>query len=195
MKKIFKKFAKQLGSREAPFTPGSFQEALDKHEKQLKIATKAGDRAGVGRNRGIAYYFHSDFPKAIKCYQMSLSIAREAGDWSTEEDVYFNLGIAYHSHSDFPNAIECYGKSLNIAREAGDRFGVSRAIHYLVICYSALGEFSQAAEYREEYLKIVNGVGGHTEEAEEERTCKIHGNFYRHFCEFRKQLAYLLVHH
>ena len=82
---------------------------------------------------------------------------------------------------------------MNIAREAGDRFGVSRAIHYLVICSSALGEFSQAAEYREEYLKIVNGVGGHTEGAEEGRSCIIHGNSYQHFCEFRKQLAYLLV--
>ncbi|XP_044173306.1 uncharacterized protein LOC114955872 [Acropora millepora] len=154
-----------------------FPKAIECYKKSLNIAREAGNRVREGKayfNLWIAYHSHSDFPKAIKCYQMSLSIAREAGDWSTEEDVYFNLGIAYHSHSDFPNAIECYGKSLNIAREAGDRFGVSRAIHYLVICYSALGEFSQAAEYREEYLKIVNGVGGHTEEAEEGRTCIIH---------------------
>ena len=52
MKKIVKNIAKKLGNREAPFTPGSFQEALDKHEKQLNIARETGDRAGEGK----AYY-------------------------------------------------------------------------------------------------------------------------------------------
>lgn len=38
MKKIVKNITKKLGHREAPFTPRSLQEGLDKHDKQLNIA-------------------------------------------------------------------------------------------------------------------------------------------------------------
>ena len=75
MKKIFKKIAKLpsgLGYREAPFTPDSFREVLDKHEKQLNIAKKAGDAAEEGKtyfHLGNTYKSHSNFPKAIECYK------------------------------------------------------------------------------------------------------------------------------
>ena len=38
-------------------------------------------------------------------------------------------------------------------------------------------------------------VGAYTEEATEGQACKIQGNFYRHFPEFRKQLIHLLLHY
>ncbi|XP_067037362.1 uncharacterized protein [Acropora muricata] len=162
MKKIFKKFTKQLGSREAPFTSGSFQEALDKHEKQLKIATKAGDRAGVGwayLNLGIAYYFHSDFPKAIECYEKSLNIAREAGDRDREKKVYFCLGNAYNSQSDFSKAIECFERSLNIAREEGDRDREKKVYFNIGSAYKSRSDFSKAIECFEKSLNIAREAG------------------------------------
>ena len=69
MKKIFKKITKlpsALGYREAPFTPGSFPEVLDKHENQLNIAEKAGDAAEEGKayfHLGNTYKSHSNLRK------------------------------------------------------------------------------------------------------------------------------------
>ena len=83
-------------------TVALLDKALDKHEKELNIAGKAGDRAAEGDaylNLGIAYNSHSDFPKAIECYERSLNLAREAGDGHRVADAYLTLGIAYDSHS------------------------------------------------------------------------------------------------
>ena len=73
-------------------------------------------------NLGIAYYFQSDFPKAVECYKKSLKIAREAGDQATVGKAYFSLGTVYQSQSNHLKAAEYYEKSLHIARESGDQY-------------------------------------------------------------------------
>ncbi|XP_015775516.1 PREDICTED: uncharacterized protein LOC107353686 isoform X3 [Acropora digitifera] len=169
MKKILNNISKKLGYREAQFTPGSFQEALDKHEKHLNIASEAGDRAGEGKayyNLGIAYKSHGDFAKAIECYEKSLNIYRQAGDWAREGDVYFNLGDAYDSHGDFPKAIECYEKSLNIYRQAEDRDGEGKAYLNLGNAYESHGDFPKAIECYEKSLNIAVEAGDRTKEGD-----------------------------
>ena len=154
----------------------------------MNISRHAGDRAkegGVYFSLGYAYESYGDFPKAIECYEKSLNIYRQAGNRAREEMAYLILEDAYTSRRDFPKAMECYRETLNITREAGSRSGVSWPL--------TLGDVSKTGEYREGHLKIVKEVGGPTEEAAEAGPYNIHGNFYRRFCEFRKQLAHLLL--
>ena len=159
-------------------TYGFFPNAIEYYKHSLNNAREAGDRTAEGDaylNLGGAYGSYTDFPKAIDCY------TNEVGNRSTEEKAHFNLGNAYKTHGDFPNAILCSQNSLHMSREEGDRFVERRAICYLTICYFLLREYSKACQYLEEHFKIVNGVGGNTEEAAEGRTYNIHGNFYRPF--------------
>ena len=162
MKKIVKNISKKLGYREAPFTPGSFQEPLDKHEKHFNNAREAGDRAGEGNTYyrlGIGYNSLGNFPKAIECYEKSLNIYRQRGDLTREGDVCFMLGDAYHSHGDFPKAIECYEKSLNIVRQAGDRDGERDVYINIGIAYNSNGDFPKAIECYEKSLNFSNQAG------------------------------------
>ncbi|XP_015775981.1 PREDICTED: uncharacterized protein LOC107354086 [Acropora digitifera] len=183
MKKIVRNISKKLGYREAPFTPGSFQEALDKHEKQLNIARQAGNRASEGEayfnlgqagdrsregkayfNLGITYKYHGDLPKAIECYEKSLNIYRQTGDRGGEGKAYCNLGITYESHGDFPKAIECYEKSLKIYRQAGDRGGEGDVYFNLGNAYDSQGDFPKAIECFEKSLIISREAGNRATE-------------------------------
>ena len=162
MKKIVKNISKNLGYQENPFTPGSFQEALDKHEKHFNNNREAGDRAGEGNayyKLGIDYNSHGDFLKAIECYENSLNIYRQRGDRAREGGVCFMLGNAYHAHGDFPKAIECYEKSFNIARQAGDRDGERDVYINIGIAYNSNGDFPKAIECYEKSLNFSNQAG------------------------------------
>ena len=87
----------------------TYQKAIEYHEKDLKIATERGDRAGEGRankNLGNAYLSLGDYAEAIKYHEKHLKIAKEIGDRDGEERAYENLGNAYHSLGDYKKAIE-----------------------------------------------------------------------------------------
>ncbi|XP_067027267.1 uncharacterized protein [Acropora muricata] len=162
MKKIVRNISKKLGCREAPFTPGSFQEALDKHEKQLNIARQAGNRASEGEayfNLGFAYKSNGDFPKAIECYEESLNFSGQAGDQDRDRSIYINLGAAYGSHGDFPKAIECFEKSLNLSRQAGDRGIEGKAYFNLALAYNSHGDFPKAIVCFEKSLNLSRQAG------------------------------------
>ena len=77
-----------------------YQNAIDYHEKRLKIAQEIGDRPGERTaygNLGIAYHSLSEYRIAIECHKRRLKIAQEIGDRSGEKAAYQILGSTYHS--------------------------------------------------------------------------------------------------
>ena len=72
------------------FSPGDFPEAVEYHEKHLKISIEIGDRAGEGKaygNLGNAYWSLRDFEKAIEYHEKHLKIAKEIGDRAGEGQI------------------------------------------------------------------------------------------------------------
>ena len=77
-----------------------YQNAIDYHEKRLKIAQEIGDQPGEGTAYGylgIAYHSLSEYRISIKCHKRRLKIAQEIGDRSGEKAAYKILGSTYHS--------------------------------------------------------------------------------------------------
>ena len=66
---------------------GNYEQALEYHEKNLKIVEELEDRKGVEvayGNLGICYHSLGNYQKAIDDYNRSLSIAIEVKDKKSE---------------------------------------------------------------------------------------------------------------
>ena len=65
----------------------NFKNAIDRHERDLKISRDVGDRAREGRayfTLGNAYHSLRDFPEAVECHKQDLKISKEVGDRAGE---------------------------------------------------------------------------------------------------------------
>ena len=78
--------------------------AIQYHEKHLKIAKEIGDRVGKGRaygNLGNTCQSLGDYQKAIEYHEKRLKIAKEIGDRAGEGRAYGSLGNAYQLLGDY----------------------------------------------------------------------------------------------
>ncbi|XP_015757141.1 PREDICTED: G-protein-signaling modulator 2-like [Acropora digitifera] len=136
-----------------------YQNAIDNHEKRLKIAQENGDRSGEGTaygNLGSAYQSLRDYQKAIEYHEKRLKIAQEIGDRSGEGAAYGNLGSTYHSLSEYRKAIEYHKRQLKIAQEIGDPSGEGAAYGNLGSAFLSLSEHRRAIEYLEKHITMAN---------------------------------------
>ena len=164
--------------------------AIDNHERDLKIAKEVEDRAGEGRayaNLGNALRSLGDFKKAIEYHERHLKIAKEVKDRAGEGRAYANLGNAYYGLGDFKNAIEYHERHLKIAKEVENRAGEKRAYANLGNAYYGLGDFKKAIEYHERHLKIAKEV---QDRAGEGRAYANLGIAYRNLGDFKKAIEY-----
>ena len=167
-----------------------YQNAIDYHEKRLKIAQAIDDRSGEGTaygNLGIAYHLLSEYRIAIEYHKRRLKIAQEIGDPSGEGAAYGNLGIAYHSLSEYRKAIEYHKKLLKIAQEIGDRSGEGAAYGNLGGAYQSLGDYRKAIEYVEKLLKIAPEIGDRSGEGAAYGNL---GSAYQSLSDYRKAIKY-----
>ncbi|XP_067046335.1 tetratricopeptide repeat protein 28-like [Acropora muricata] len=141
---------------------GTYQQAIEYHEKLSKLAKEIGDRPGEGRaygSLGIAHSSFCDYQKATEFLEKQLNIAKEIGDRTGEGVAHGNLGNAYQSLGDYQKAIEYHEKCLKIAKELGDRTGEGVAHGNLGNAYQSLGDYQKAIEYHEKCLKIAKELG------------------------------------
>ena len=78
--------------------------AIEYHERYLKIAKEISDRAGEGRaygDLGNAYWSLGKYQKALEYHQKDLKIAKEISDRAREGRAYGNLGNACQSVDDY----------------------------------------------------------------------------------------------
>ena len=163
-----------------------FQNAMECHERDLKISREVGDRAGEGTAYGyIGNVCESlgGFQKVMEYYERDLKISKQLGDRAGEGRAYCNLGIAYDFLGDFKKAIEYHERHLKISKQLGDRAEETRAYGNLGIAYHSLGDFQKAIEYHECHLKISKEVG---DRAREGKAYGNLGNAFRNVGDFEK---------
>lgn len=145
-----------LGLRQRP------REQIRWREAALAAARKVKDRAVEARHLGSlgsAYSSLSDYPRAIKYYELDRIISREIGDRRGEGQTLGNLGIAYSMLGDYHRAIEYHGQALAIAREFSDRRVESNQLNSLANAYAALGDYHRAIEHLDQALAIAREIG------------------------------------
>ena len=173
---------------------GDFKTAIDYHERQLKIATELGDKAGEGNaygNLGNAHDSLGDFKTAINYHERYLKIARELGDKSEEGKAYGSLGNAHHSLGDFKTAIDYHEHHLKITKELGDKSLEGKAYDNLGNAHHSLGNFKSAIDCHERQLKITKELGDKSEEGKAYNNL---GKDHHSLRDFKKAIDYHELH-
>ena len=90
----------------------------------IEIAKEEGDRAEEGwayGNLGDVYELLKNFPHAIECYKLQLSIAEEMKNLVQEIVACTNLGYVYFTSGDPKTAIYYFERLLKIAETLEER--------------------------------------------------------------------------
>lgn len=143
---------------------------LQQHPRErirwLEIALRAAqvleDQPAVGRHLnclGLAYSHLGEAIRAIKLFQSSLEILRQANDRRAEGEVLSNIGHAYANLGEPSLAVEFCEQALTIAREQGDSRNEGIALCNMGQSYYQRREFHRALEFYEESLKITSRIG------------------------------------
>ena len=114
--------------------------------------------------RGILFYEHGEYDKAIEAYQQALAICRKVlGEEHPETATsYNNLGLVYYSKGEYDLALEYCQKALAICRKALGEEHPSTATSYnnLGAVYYSKSKYPKAIEYYEKALAIYRKVLG-----------------------------------
>ena len=114
--------------------------------------------------KGEALALSKSFREAAKCYEQSLSIAKELGDRAFQAEKLKSAAANYSDMGQQEKAEECYQKALQVYRELGDSMGQGK-------CLISLGNqrfFRGEVEGKETYkqaLPLLEAAKSHDWEA------------------------------
>ena len=177
-------------NRRSFLSMGAYRKAIEKHEKDLKIAIEKSDRGGEGGaygNLGNAHQSLGDYRKAIEYHEKHLKIAMEMAQRGGEGRAYGNLGNTYLLMGYYRKAIKYHKEVLKITIEIGDRGGEGAAYGGLGSAYRSLGNNQKSIEYHEKHLKIAMEIGNRDGEGAAYGNL---GNAYHSLGDYRKAIEY-----
>ena len=167
-----------------------FHEALNYHEKHLRICRETGNLAEEGRaycSIGCVYHSLGQYQKAMEYHEKYLRICKQTGDLSGEGTSYGNIGVVCRSLGQYQKAMEYHKKHLCINRETGNLAGEGRAYGNIGGVYRCLGQYQKTMEYCEKYLLTCQETGDLAEEGR--AYCSI-GCVYHSLGQYQKAMEY-----
>lgn len=135
----------------------------------IEIAKEEGDRAEEGSaygNLGLVYDLSKNFPHAIECCKLQLSIAGEMKNLAQEIAACTNLGRVYFSSGDPKTAMYYYERLLKIAETLEERNLKRVAYKGLGKGYYKNKDFKKSLDCYRLYLQISIDVGDRENEKE-----------------------------
>ncbi|XP_072762885.1 uncharacterized protein Pins [Anoplolepis gracilipes] len=178
-----------------------FQAAIQAGTDDLRILS------AIYSQLGNAYFYLSDYVKAMQYHKLDLTLARNMGDKLGEAKSSGNLGNTLKVMGKFDEAMICCKRHLEISREIGDKLSEGRALYNLGNVYHAKGkqagrignqdpgDFSeevreclqQAVRYYEENLELVREL---EDSAAQGRACGNLGNTFYLLGDFQQAIYY-----
>jgi len=166
-------------------------ELLQKEE----IQQNAESLANVNNILGNVYWNLSEYPKALKYYEIALQINEEISDNEGIGRQYGNIGSVYNSLSNYPKALEYYEKALQISEEIGNKDGIAVNVGNIGNVYNKLSDYVKSLEYLSKALIINEEIGDKNRIA---ITLGNIGNVYKSLSNYPLALEYFqksLYHH
>lgn len=110
-------------------------------------------------NLGNVYYSTTDYARALRCYQESLSLYLSLGDDSGIASTFSNLALIYERLGDYVNALQLNQESLTLRESAQDKKGMSVSLNNIGMVYEKLSDFPNAISAHAQSLKLRREIG------------------------------------
>lgn len=110
----YKKLKQSLGLRAEQVRASFIEETLA--QPFITLIEKRDTVLDIGtlNTLAIKYVEWRNYPKAIECFEKSLSLSREIGDKVSEASIISNLGSTYSQIGDFAQAVELYTYAIQL---------------------------------------------------------------------------------
>nr|WP_299339730.1 sensor histidine kinase [Allomuricauda sp.] len=128
--------------------------ALDKFE-----SLSARDQVDMYTMQGVAYYYRSEYAKAITSHLQAEKISTLHKMEHGKAQVLNNIGITYIKLEDWTNAEKYMVQSLDICKKFDLKRGISYTLGNLGIIYKHLGRFHDAIDAYLESNKVFVDLG------------------------------------
>ena len=108
---------------------------------------------------GMAYFYKSNYPEALKNLFGASKKWAEIGNKLRIADTYNHIGIVYLYQGNYPEALKNYFAGLKIFEEIGDKKGIVHAYNNIGIVYKNQGKYPEALKNYFSSLKIYEEIG------------------------------------
>ena len=108
---------------------------------------------------GVVYFELLDYPRATRCFGMSLRTKRLLGDCRSIALIYMNLGNIRSGLHDYKTAIRLFGYCLATCRPEIDEDMMCECTMDLGMAYQSLGDFDKAIEYYLHAIEMSQKLG------------------------------------
>ena len=146
-----------------------FEQAIQYAQQGLILAKQIHfdkGRAELYRTMGSAYYYMSEYAKAIEQYEQALMICEKIQDLNGVALNCFNISLIYRTQQTKTYyQLELLQKALSLWKKTGNTGNMSRAYQSIILLYRTLGEFKLAGDYAEEAIHLAITTGNRQEEA------------------------------
>jgi serine phosphatase RsbU (regulator of sigma subunit) len=141
---------------------GEFAKEFNYGVEGLAIAKKINYRKGAANcfiNIGNAFWYQSNYSKALENYLASLKINEEIGNKKGIAYSYLCIGDIYLSQGNFEKALENNLISVKTNEKIGNKKGISEAYNDRAVIYFTQGNYDKALETQLLAQKFAKEIG------------------------------------
>ncbi|SMD33047.1 Signal transduction histidine kinase [Reichenbachiella faecimaris] len=110
--------------------------------------------SSIFMNRGITYFYQSDFSKARELFTKSLNMASIEKNAKDKARCYNNIGLTFQYQGNFEDAFTYLLKSTVIEDSLGNELAVAKSYNNMAMLLSDLNNYDEAKNYYEKSLQI-----------------------------------------
>ena len=111
---------------------------------------------------GLAYYYRSDYNKALEYQNKARDIAKRLGNKLKEAAALNNIGLVYDDKSDYDKALDFYFQALKLVEPLPgnpvNKKLLSGTLNNIALIYQSQGKYDDALNYHNRSLKIKQEI-------------------------------------
>ncbi|MBR8840761.1 MAG: tetratricopeptide repeat protein, partial [Stigonema ocellatum SAG 48.90 = DSM 106950] len=134
-----------------------YNKAIDYYEQSSEQLASYPEQTALlilWRERGCCYRLHTQYEKALECFQHILSLAQESKSLDKAANALYNIARTYQAWGKYEQAIANYQQSRDLYEQLGKQQNVANQWYWLADCYREWSKYEQALECQHKVLAI-----------------------------------------
>lgn len=132
-----------FNSAERDYAAGLYRDAANNYEKSINIIPTTS----AYLNRGLAFWYISDFAQAGDAFISGLQIAQKKRDREVEAAFRGNIGTLCFGQGKYENALKSYQNALATFKEIDNPLGQANTLGKIGIVYRNQGKLEEGLKF------------------------------------------------